>query len=57
MVSSGLYERGSSPDIDRAVALIPRLNDIFSAQGLTRSTDGFRLLAGLLGRSYAGPGG
>jgi len=57
MVSSGLYERGSSPDIDRAVALIPRLNDIFSAQGLTRSTDGFRLLAGLLGRSYADPGG
>ena len=29
-------------DIDRAVALIPRLNDIFSAQGLTRSTDGYR---------------
>ncbi len=54
MVSSGLYERGSNAEIDRATALLPRLNDIFSAQGLTRPSDGFRLLAGLLGRAYTG---
>lgn len=56
MVTSGLYEKGSNPDIDRSVAIVPRLNDVFTAQGLPRATDGFRLLAGILGRAYAGPG-
>jgi flagellum-specific ATP synthase len=55
MVTSGLYEKGSNPDIDRSLVLIPRLNEIFSAQGLPRATDGFRLLAGILGRTYNGP--
>lgn len=55
MVTSGLYERGSNPDIDRSMVLVPRLNEVFTAHGLPRATDGFRLLAGLLGRSYSGP--
>ncbi len=50
MVTSGLYERGANPEIDRAVAIMPRLNDIFAAQGLDRIEDGFRLLSGLAGR-------
>ena len=54
MVSSGLYERGSNPEIDRATTLVPRLDDVFGAQGLNRVGDGFRLLAGILGRPYAG---
>ncbi len=54
MVSSGLYERGSNPEIDRATALVPRLSDVFAAQGLVRTSDGFRLLAGVLGRVYTG---
>ncbi|CTQ49105.1 FliI/YscN family ATPase [Jannaschia donghaensis] len=55
MVTSGLYERGSSPEIDRSMALVPRLNEVFTAQGLPRATDGFRLLAGILGRNYTPP--
>ena len=55
MVTSGLYERGSNPEIDRSTTIVPRLNEIFAAQGLPRATDGFRLLAGLLGRTYSGP--
>ncbi len=55
MITSGLYERGSNPEIDRGVSLVPRLQEIFTAQGLPRATDGFRLLAGILGRSYSGP--
>ncbi|CTQ33229.1 FliI/YscN family ATPase [Jannaschia rubra] len=54
MVTSGLYERGSNPEVDRATALVPRLNEVFTARGLTRPSDGFRLLAGLLGRPYSG---
>ena len=55
MVSSGLYERGASAEIDRATQLGPRLDEIFAADELPRATDGFRLLANVLGRSYAGP--
>ena len=55
MVTSGLYERGSNPEIDRSLALVPRLNEVFTAQGLPRATDGFRLLATILGRSYDPP--
>lgn len=55
MVTSGLYERGSNPEIDRCMGLVPRLNEIFAAQGLPRATDGFRLLAGVLGRAYTPP--
>ena len=54
MVSSGLYERGSSPEIDRATQLVPKLNEIFEARELRRPQDGFRLLAALLGKSYTG---
>lgn len=54
MVSSGLYERGSNQEIDRATVFVPKLEEIFTAEGLPRATDGFRLLAGLLGRTYAG---
>ena len=53
MVSSGLYERGSNPEIDRATALGPRIDDVFTATDLPRATDGFRLLAGVLGRGQA----
>ncbi len=54
MVSSGLYERGSSAEIDRATAIVPRLQEVFQADGLPRDTDGFRLLANVLGRPYGG---
>lgn len=54
MVSSGLYERGSSPEIDRATQLVPKLNEIFEARDLRRPQDGFRLLAALLGKTYSG---
>ena len=54
MVTSGLYERGSSGEIDRAVGLMPRINEVFGAQGMPRISDSFRLLAGLLGRPYGG---
>ena len=56
MVSSGLYERGASAEIDRAVALGPRLDEIFTATDLPRATDGFRLLAAVLGRAYPSRG-
>lgn len=56
MVSSGLYERGASAEIDRATTLVPRLNEVFAADGLPRATDGFRLLANVLGRTYSGAG-
>ena len=54
MVSSGLYEKGANAEIDRATALVPRMNEIFTAQGLARPGDGFRLLGGLLGKPYTG---
>ncbi|MGB3406458.1 MAG: FliI/YscN family ATPase [Jannaschia sp.] len=54
MVSSGLYERGSSADIDRAVALVPRLHEVFSQTELADCTDGFRQIATILGRNYSG---
>ncbi|MCK0168266.1 FliI/YscN family ATPase [Jannaschia sp. S6380] len=55
MVRSGLYERGANPEIDRATALAPKIEDLFAARGLTRPEDGFRLLAGVLGKSYENP--
>ncbi|SDY44068.1 flagellum-specific ATP synthase [Jannaschia faecimaris] len=55
MVTSGLYERGSNSEIDQSLILVPRLNEVFTAQGLPRATDGFRMLAGILGRSYTAP--
>lgn len=54
MVSSGLYERGSNPEIDRATTVAPRIEEVFTATDLPRATDGFRLLAGVLGRAYTG---
>lgn len=56
MVSSGLYERGASAEIDRATTLVPRIEEVFTATDLPRATDGFRLLAAVLGRSYSGRG-
>lgn len=50
MVRSGLYERGANAEIDRATALVPKIEEVFTAKGLARPRDGFRLLAGLLGR-------
>ncbi|WP_179380963.1 FliI/YscN family ATPase [Jannaschia marina] len=55
MVSSGLYERGSNPELDRCLTLIGKVNDVFTLDGLPRIADGFRLLAGILGRPYTGP--
>ncbi|TFL18131.1 flagellum-specific ATP synthase FliI [Jannaschia formosa] len=54
MVSSGLYDRGSSPDIDRAIALVPRLEEVFTRTGLASPQEAFALVAQQLGRGYAG---
>ncbi|MDB2407744.1 flagellum-specific ATP synthase FliI [Jannaschia sp.] len=56
MVSSGLYDRGSSPEIDRAVALTPRLEEIFTRTDLASPQEGFALIAQRLGRGYSGEG-
>jgi flagellum-specific ATP synthase len=54
MVSSGLYDRGGSPEIDRAVALVPRLEELFARTDLKGPAQGFDALAALLGRRRAG---
>ncbi|WP_298437108.1 FliI/YscN family ATPase [uncultured Jannaschia sp.] len=56
MVSSGLYEKGSDPEIDRAIAIVPRLNELFSTDGSTDTQDAFRNLAGTLGLTLADGG-
>jgi flagellum-specific ATP synthase len=54
MVSSGLYDRGGSPEIDRAIALVPRLEELFARTDLARPAQGFDALAALLGRRRGG---
>jgi flagellum-specific ATP synthase len=49
MVSSGLYERGASAEIDRAIAVGPRLDAIFTESGLASPRDAFARLAPPLG--------
>ena len=55
MVTSGLYERGANPEIDKAIALVPKIEALFTSSGMPRVADSFRLLAGVLGTSYSGP--
>ncbi|WP_371156214.1 FliI/YscN family ATPase [Jannaschia sp. 2305UL9-9] len=52
MVSSGLYERGANPEIDRAVALVPRLNEVFTQTNLSTAQEAFQQIAAVLGRTY-----
>ena len=49
MVSSGLYERGADPQIDRAIAIVPRLEAIFATIEATPTREAFRQFAGPLG--------
>ena len=60
MVSSGLYERGSNAEIDRATALVPRLNDAFTRTDMPEVSASFAKIAEILGRQYlrrsGGPG-
>jgi flagellum-specific ATP synthase len=50
MVTSGLYERGSSPEIDRAMSVAPKLERVFTRTGLSGPSQAFDLLAEALGR-------
>ncbi|MGB3554135.1 MAG: flagellum-specific ATP synthase FliI, partial [Jannaschia sp.] len=56
MVTSGLYERGSNPEIDRATAIVPRLNDLFAQTDLPSMDEGFRRVGALLGLPFTGRG-
>jgi flagellum-specific ATP synthase len=49
MVTSGLYEKGASAEIDRAIAVAPRLDEVFAETGLPSIGEGFGKLAGPLG--------
>ncbi|MEM8823432.1 MAG: FliI/YscN family ATPase [Pseudomonadota bacterium] len=49
MVSSGLYESGASAEIDRAIAVAPRIEDLFADTALPSVQDAFERLAGLMG--------
>jgi flagellum-specific ATP synthase len=57
MVSSGLYERGASAEIDRAIAVGPRLDAIFTETGLPGPANAFARLAPPLGLPVPGLGG
>jgi flagellum-specific ATP synthase len=50
MVTSGLYERGSDQEVDRAAAIVPRLHEAFRGIGAPDVDGAFRALAGALGR-------
>ncbi|PWJ16148.1 FliI/YscN family ATPase [Jannaschia seohaensis] len=54
MVNSGLYDRGSAPELDRAISLVPRVEEVFTRTDLTSPPQAFALLAQALGRGYAG---
>ncbi|WGH80184.1 FliI/YscN family ATPase [Jannaschia ovalis] len=55
MVRSGLYERGSSAEIDRTLAIVPRLEAVFAQTDLPTVEEAFRQLAGPLGLPYRAP--
>lgn len=52
MVSSGLYERGSSADIDRSMMIGPRLDRIFEMSGVETPHLSFKALADALGLPF-----
>lgn len=49
MVSSGLYESGASAEIDRAIAVVPRIEGLFTETALPSVQDAFERLAGMMG--------
>ncbi|MEM9972448.1 MAG: flagellum-specific ATP synthase FliI, partial [Pseudomonadota bacterium] len=49
MVSSGLYEAGASADIDRAIAVAPRIEALFTETALPSVQSAFERLAAPLG--------
>ncbi|MEM7641897.1 MAG: FliI/YscN family ATPase [Pseudomonadota bacterium] len=51
MVSSGLYEAGASADIDRAIAVVPRIEALFTETELPSVQSAFEWLAAPLGAS------
>ena len=53
MVSSGLYEKGSDPAIDRACLLVPKLHDLFTER-CEDSAGAFSKLGTILGRPAPG---
>lgn len=55
MVTSGLYVRGSDPDLDRAIAVAPRIEALFATDEATTPEAAFAALAGLLGRAPPDP--
>ncbi|GIT91619.1 ATP synthase [Jannaschia pagri] len=55
MVSSGLYERGSSPDIDRAVAFAPRLHSAFCKSDERSTMESFKAVASAVGQVFGAP--
>ena len=50
MVSSGLYEKGASAEIDRAVMIVPKLEDLFGETSTASIPAAFTKLAAILGR-------
>jgi flagellum-specific ATP synthase len=49
MVTSGLYERGGDPALDRAVQLMPRIEAFLAGRSSQGASETIRRLAGILG--------
>ncbi|MEM7489499.1 MAG: FliI/YscN family ATPase [Pseudomonadota bacterium] len=49
MISSGLYEAGANAEIDRAIAVVPRIEGVFAERDTETVQASFEHLAGLLG--------